>query len=208
MAVGVVAIAGLGALFVRSALNVGAEPYTIPRDQLTPWTVRLDPAAAASGVLLALLPPPAMAPPLFSQIFTRSGQSLSGPDSVAMPLVLKSEFDGGLAGTFAPDALVALARDNGLESSPPKPLCLASRRVSQPGSTRQVFFLRLEHAPFGQFRRQVAERLNAAAGKTGGFDANGLSPIAIVAATDSSFSSWLPLRGEATEDCRAPIEVH
>ena len=124
-----------------------------------------------------------------------------------MPLVLKSEFDRALAGTLAPDTLVALARGSGLESIPPQPLCMASRRVSQPGSTREVFFLRLEHAPFDQFRRQIAERLRAAGGNTGSFDANSLSPVAIVAASDANFSSWLPLRGDATQDCRAPIVV-
>jgi hypothetical protein len=207
IAVGLAGFGVLGFLLFRSVMDVRAEPYTIPRDQLAPWTAALDPAAGPSGVLLALRPPPTLAPQLFTQIFTRSGQSLSGPDPAAMPLVLKSEFDRALAGRIAPDALVALARESGLESIQPRPLCMASRRVSQPGLTREVFFLRFEHASFDEFRQQIARRLMAAGGSPGSFDANSLSPVVIVAASDSNFSSWLPLRGDATEDCRAPIVV-
>jgi hypothetical protein len=207
VAVGLAAIAVLVVLIIRSARDVGAQPYTIPREHLVAWTVAIDPAAAASGVLLALRPPSALGPPLFTQIFSRSGQSLSGPESVGMPLVLRSEFEQALSGTFTADALLTMARASGLESMAPRPLCMASRRVSQPGSTREVFFLRLEHPPFEQFRRQIAERVSASGRTTGSFDANNLSPVVIVAATDASFGSWLPLRGEATQDCRASIDV-
>src|SRR6185503_1749486 len=105
-----------GVLFVRSVRNVAAAPYTLARSGLAGWTVALDPAVVESGVLLALWPPDTLAPPLFSQLFTRSGISLSGPNPVAMPLVLQAEFERTLAGSIAPDALVKLARDSGLES--------------------------------------------------------------------------------------------
>ena len=211
IAVGLVAIAVLAMLFVRSVVNVGSEPYTIDQDRLANWTVALDPAPDASGVLLALWPQNALAPPLFSQLFTRSGMSLSGPNPVAMPLVLKSEFDQSLAGTLSPDALLALARDSGLESIQPKPLCMANRRLSRPGSTREVFFIRFEQPPFDAFRRQVAQQFaragGDAGGKNGGFNPLGLSPIVIMAATDVNFGSWLPLQGDAAQDCLAPITV-
>ncbi len=207
VAVGLAAIGLLGVLFVRSAMNVGAEPYTVARDRLERWTVGLHHNSTASGVLVALRPRNTFAPPLFSQIFRRSGQSLSGPDPAAMPLVLTGEFDRALSGSLTPDALVALARDSGLESNRPTPLCMASRRVSQPGSTREVFFVRFEGTAFEGFRQQVAQQLRAAGGDAAAFDPKGLSPIVIVAATDASFSSWLPLRGDAAEDCLAPIVV-
>ncbi len=200
--VGLVALGLLGTLFVRSAMDVGAEPYTLSRDPLARWTVALDPAPDVSGVLLALFPPETLGPPLFKQIFRRSGVSLSGPDPVALPLVLTNELSGGAAGAVSPDSLLALARDTGLESMPPKPLCLASRRVSQPGLTRDVFFVRFEHPSFADFRLKVAAQLGAAGA---GFDPASLSPILIVAATDSNFASWLPLQGGATQDCLAPI---
>ena len=203
--VGAVAIGVLGVLFVRSALNVTAEPYRINRADLSRWTVALDPAPSVSGVWLSLRPPDQMAPPLFSQIFKRSGQSLSGPDPVSMPLLLKGEFDGAVVGHFSAESLLALAKSGSLESLQPKPLCLASRRVSQPGSTREVYFVRFDHPAVGEFRRQLAERL-ATAG-VASFDPLAVSPVIIVAATDAGFSSWLPLQGTPTDDCLAPIDV-
>ena len=174
------------------------------RAQLAGWTVALPPASDASGVVLALWPPLMLAPPLFSQIFSRSGLSLSGPSPVAMPLVLKSEFDrAGIDLTLSPEALIQLARESGLESIQPKPTCLANRRISQPGSTRDVFFVRFEFPPFAVFRSTLAARIGAAVG----FDPAGLSPAVIIAATDGDFGSWQPLHGDATQDCVAPITV-
>ena len=207
VAVGLVLVAVFGVLFVRSARNVAAEPYTLARSGLAGWTVALDPAAGASGVLLALWPPDTLAPPLFSQIFARSGISLTSPNRVAMPLVLQVEFDRALAGTLAPDVLVELARESGLESIQPKPLCLASRRSSEPGSTREAFFVRFENPPFGEFRRQIAARLSAAGANATSFEPSVLSPVVIVAASDVNFRSWLPLREDGTQDCLAAIVV-
>ena len=208
VAVGLVALGVFGVLFVRSAMNVGAEPYTVSRAGLSGWTVGVDPAAGTSGVLLALWAPQTLAPPLFSQLFTRSGVSLSGPSPVGMPLVLQSEFERGLAGAVAPEALVELARGSGLESRQPQPLCMATRRVSEPGVTREVFFLRLEHPAFVEFRRQLAGRASTGAAAGGAsFEPGSLSPIVILAATDGNFRSWLPLAGDSTQDCLAPIVV-
>ena len=201
---GLTAVALFAFLFIRSARSVGAQPYTMGRAQLGGWKVALDPAPDASGVVLALWPPSTLAPPLFSQIFSRSGLSLSGPNPVAMPLVLKAEFDrAGMSSAMPPEALVQLARENGVESMQPKPTCLANRRISQPGSTREVFFVRFEFAKFAALRSAVAGRLGAAAG----FDVAGLSPAVIIAATDENFGSWLPLQGDAAQDCVAPIVV-
>ena len=207
IAVGLALVAVFGVLFVRSAMNVAAAPYTLGRGGLAGWTVALDPAVGASGVLLALWPPNTLGPLLFSQLFSRSGISLAGPNPVAMPLVLQGEFERALAGTMAPDALVELARDSGLESIQPKPLCMASRRASQPGSTREVFFVRFEHPSFGEFRRQIAARVSAAGGNAASFEPSSLSPVVVVAASDVDFRSWLPLQGDATQDCIAPIVV-
>ena len=201
---GLTAVALFAFLFIRSARSVGAQPYTMGRAQLGGWKVALDPAPDASGVVLALWPPSTLAPPLFSQIFSRSGLSLSGPNPVAMPLVLKAEFDrAGMSSAMPPEALVQLARENGVESMQPKPACLANRRISQPGSTREVFFVRFEFAPFAALRSAIAGRLGAA----GSFQVAGLSPAVIIAATDENFGSWLPLQGDAAQDCVAPVVV-
>jgi hypothetical protein len=205
--VGLVALGALGVLFVRSAQNTQAEPYEAPRDRLARWTLTIDVESSRSGIVLALRPPPAFAPALFSRVFARSGESLSGPAPAEMPLVLKSEFDEAVFGTIAPEALLALARASGLESATLEPRCMAHRRVSQPGMTRQVFFVRFESPAFDKFRRQVLQRLRDAGGRATAFDPAGLSPVVIIAATDAAFGSWLPLRADASDDCLAPIAV-
>jgi len=202
LVLGLVALGIFGVLFVRSARSTGATPYTMARAGLAGWTVALAPDADTSGVMLALFPPNGMGRPLFSQLFSRSGLSLSGPNPVAMPLVLKGEYDRALSTTVTPDALLALARESGLESIQPKPVCMATRRVSEPGLTRELFFVRFEHAPFAPFRQQVAAR---AAGRA--FEASSLSPVLIIAATDGAFSTWLPLEGDGTSDCLAPLTL-
>jgi hypothetical protein len=201
---GLAAIGVLGVLFVRSARSVGSEPYTIARGHLAPWTLA---TAGSPGVVLSLMPPPDLAAPLFSQVFTRSGVSLSGPSPASMPLLLGSEFDQTLTGVLTPQTLLDLARAAGLESAPPVPLCMATRRVSQPGSTREVFFLRFELSSFDAFRQQVSQRVRAAGGSAARFDPAGLSPVVIIAASDNRFGSWLPLGAEAATDCLAPIVV-
>ncbi len=202
IALGLVGLGLFGVLFIRSARNTGAAPYTMQRSGLAGWTLALAPDVATSGVMLALWPPNGMARPLFSQLFSRSGLSLTGPNPVSMPLVLKAEYDRALSTTVTPEALLALAQQSGLESIQPKPVCMATRRVSEPGLTRELFFVRFEHAPFAPFRQQVAAR---AAG--GAFDAGSLSPVVIVAATDGAFGTWLPLEGDGAQDCLAPITL-
>jgi hypothetical protein len=206
--VGLVALGALGVLFVRSARNVQAEPYEVARNRLTGWTLAIDQESKASGIVLALRPQPEMASALFSQAFRRSGESLSGPVPAAMPLVLQSEFDSAMAVALPPEALLAAARAAGLESAAFEPRCMAHRRVSQPGLTRQVFFLRFDWPAFDGFRRDVARRLRDAGGHASGFDPAALTPVLIVAATDAAFSTWLPLKAyTAVDDCLAPIAV-
>jgi len=205
-AVGLVAIGVLGVLFVRSARSVRAEPFKVSRDLLSGWTLAIDPAPAESGVLLALRPPRELAASLFSEVFARSGESMSGPVPPALPLVLQREFDARAAGILGPEALLELARAAGFESAPLVPRCMAHRRVSGPGITRQLYFLLFDLPAFDAFRRQVAQRLRDG-GSTSTFDPAAQSPILIVAATDAAFSSWLPVRADAEKDCFAPIAV-
>jgi len=208
VAVAVIALGVLGVLFVRSARNVQAEPYEVARERLTGWTLAIDPGPDASGVVLALRPQPELASALFNQAFRRSGESLSGPAPAAMPLVLQREYSGGMAAALTPEALLAAARAAGLESVAFEPRCMAHRRVSEPGLTRELFFLRFDSPAFEAFRRDVARRLSDAGGRASVFDPAALTPVLIVAATDAAFSTWLPLRADpAVDDCLAPIAV-
>jgi hypothetical protein len=204
VAVGVVALGILGVLFVRSAQNVRAEPYDVPRDRLQQWTLALEPASAASGVLLALRPQRELASSLFNDVFSRTGESMSGPVPAEMPLVLQTELGPHAASSVTPEALLALARDSGLESASLQPKCMAYRRISAPGITRQMYFVLFDMPAFADFRQKLALRLRNADAV---LDPAALSPTLIVAATDAMFSQWQPLRADADKDCFAPIAV-
>ncbi len=202
----VAALGVFGVLFVRSAQSTRAEPYEVEKSHLAPWTLAVDPLPRQSGALLVLRPQADLAAGLFHQLFLRSGESLRGPNPVAMPLVLESELGGTATAMLTPDALLALARESGLESTPLEPRCMSSRRVSRPGLTRQVYFLRFTSPPFDEFRRQVAQRLSALGSATP-FDPAALSPVVIIAASDAAFNTWLPLQEGAVDDCLAPTVV-
>ena len=200
-----VLLGGLGWLFVRSAQNVRSEPYEIARGRLAGWTLAIDPSPNPSGVLLGLQPDKTTAAMLFSQVFSRSGESLSGPVPAAIPLLLQGEFDRAKAGTLTPDALLTSARAAGLESSAFEPRCMAHRRVSEPGVTRQVYFVRFDWPAFGAYRQQVAQQMRAAGGA--GIDPVALAPVMIVAASDAAFGRWLPLGAENANECLAPMAI-
>ena len=201
----VAALSVLGWLFVRSANDVRSEPYEIARARLAGWTLAVDPSPNPSGVLLGLQPDKTTAATLFSRVFARSGESLSGPTPASIPIVLQSEFDRARAGAMTHEALLAAARAAGLESSAFEPRCMALRRVSGPGILRQVYFIRFDWPAFAAFRRQAAEQMRRSGGA--GIDPAALSPVMIVAASDAAFGRWLPLNEEAANDCLAPMLV-
>lgn len=201
----IVIAAGVALLFVRSAQNTRAEPYTVNPEHLRGWTLALDVAPESSGVFLALRPPQALAPDLFRQVFTRAMESLNAPASPAMPLILQQEFEQAFRGRVEPDALMAAAREAGLESSSPEPVCLAHRRESQPGATRQLYFAVFRVPAFQSFRLKAAGLLSQSGGASNLFDPLALAPVVFVAASDAGFRRWLPLPRDPEANCVAPI---
>jgi hypothetical protein len=204
--VALVALGVVGVLFVRSARSVRAEPFKVSRDHLVRWTLAIEPASGGSGILLGLRPQRELAASLFNDVFSRTGESLSGPVPAAMPLILQSEFDARAAGILSAEALLALARAAGLESKAAEPRCMAHRRVSAPGITRQLYVVLFDFPAFDELRRQVSQRLRDGGASTS-FDPAAQSPALIVAATDAAFSRWLPLRVDADKECFAPIVI-
>jgi hypothetical protein len=192
-------LTGLGFLFVRSATQSRAEPYKVPREHLTRWTVTLVPPSSASPSLLVLRPPAGLVGGLFQQIFARAMESLASPGWEGMPLLLRSEA-ARFGDQVAPEVLLAAARDAGLDGATLQPRCLGYRRVSDPGGTRQLYFLLFDTPAFGRFRQQVAGMAGG-----GALDPAALSPMLLVAGSDSSFETWLPLRADPDKDCVAPI---
>ena len=200
------ALAGLAVLFVRSADSSRSEPFTVPRDRLSGWRLELEPDAA-SGVLLTLRSDPQLASAVSRQVFARLAESQSTPGRPGIPLVLRSEYDRAMTGRVTPDQLLSAARTAGLETATFEPRCLVLRRLSEPRAPRAVYFILFEAPQFGEFRQQVGQLLRDAGGDASLFDAAALSPVLIVAALDSDFDRWLPLRVESAAECLAPIEI-
>ena len=207
-AIGLAALAGLGVLFVRSAISTRAEPYTTRAEWLRSWKLAEASPSAPTDAVLALEAPRELAADLFRQAFARSGESLTGPSVPSIPLILKGEFDRTLAGHVTVDALVAAARAAGLESVALEPRCMAYRRVSAPGVIRQLYFVLFDAPAIARFREQI-QGLRPDAGSGGaGFDPRALSPVLFVAASDADYARWQPLVADADADCIAPLQAN
>ena len=191
-------LAVLGLLMVRSARSVRAEPYTVDAGDLRGWTLALDPDRGATGTVLALQAPPGLDRTIFTQVFLRAMESFLSPAVSFIPIVLRAEFDRTLAGSMTTGALLTAAREAGLEEAALQPVCMAWRRDSQPGAARQLYFVIFDAPAVEAFRRQLATAADT------GFDPRAVSPVLFVAAGESSFASWMPLRADDT-DCVAPI---
>lgn len=203
-----VALSALGALgyaFFQSVQSTRAEPYRIDGQRLRNWTLAADTPQSPSDPLLSLRPPPEIASSLFRQIFARHAESMSGPAVPAMPLLLQDEFDRAFARHSSAAALLAMAEKAGLASAVLAPRCMAYRRDSAPGVTRQLYFVLFEVPAFTAFRDELG-KLAEAAGRPGVFDPAALSPVLIIAASDPGYARWLPLRANPEQDCVAAIE--
>ena len=121
--------------------------------------------------------------------------------------MLRSEIDERTAPALTPQALLSLAREAGIEAATFEPRCMAHRRISAPGITRQLYYVLFNLPAFDTFRRQVAQRLREAGASTA-FDPAAQSPALIVAASDAAFSRWLPLKADTDKECFAPVTVN
>lgn len=193
LAVGIGALAVFGFLFMRSLDDARTAAYTVPRQHLRTWRLALEPGSNTNDPLLALRPPPELTSGLFRQVFARAMESLNTPAAPAIPLITRNEFDRVVGDQLTEDALIAAARAAGLEAASITPRCLVHRRVSEPGGTRQVYFVFFDAPAISQFRQQV------------GLAA--VSPILFVAGAGTDFNSWLPQQVNAEADCLAPIEI-
>jgi hypothetical protein len=128
-------------------------------------------------------------------VFSRTMESLDAPAAPAIPIVLRGEFDRVVGDRFTQDALLAAARVAELETAGVTPRCLVHRRVSEPGRTRQVFFVLFDAPSVPQFRQQI------------GLDPAALSPVLFIAGAGADFNSWLPQRVNSDTECLAPVET-
>ena len=195
LAIGLVALTAFGFLFMRSLQDARATPYTVAQQHLSKWTLALEPASGADDPLLVLRPVPELAAGIFRQVFARAMESLNAPVGPAIPIVLRGEFDRIVGDQLSRDALVAAARSAGLETAMITPKCLVHRRRSEPGLTKQAYFLLVDAPAIVDFRRRL------------GLDSNAMSPVLFVAGAGSDLNEWLPQRVNAETDCLAPVEV-
>ncbi|HUE87848.1 MAG TPA: hypothetical protein VMO26_17385 [Vicinamibacterales bacterium] len=199
----VAALAVIGFLFMRSVQSTRSAPYTIEQAHLQDWTFAIEPGNAPNAVLIAARPPRELASALFRQLFSRLAESMNGPTSPMVPLLLQDEFNRSFAGRATTGELLAAARDAGVEAAAFEPRCMGYRRESAPGVTRQLYFVFFEAPAFTRFRQQIA----ALAEPGTGYDPTALSPVMPTAASDPDFNRWLPLRVNPDTDCVAPIVI-
>ena len=196
VAVAILLLAGVGMLFIRSVKDTRAEPYLVSANHLQNWTLGIDTAADAGGAVVSLRPPPELPMNLFRQLFSRQMESLGTPSQPGIPLVLRREIpDDVTAG-----AVLAIAREAGLDRVVPSPTCVGYRRVSDPGITRQLYFMWFDLPAFDRFRQALTSRAGA------GFAPAGLSPVLMMAA-QPNFAGWLPIVVDQNRDCIAPVKI-
>ena len=222
--VGLLLLAVLGFLFMRSVRGTRAEPYTIARDDMRPWHLGVQAGGQSGDAVLILQPPPALVGGLFGQLFKRAMESMSTPATAGIPLLLQGELTRAQGGhpALTPEAILAIAREVGLEGAPPQPRCLAHRRAnaaagSGPGSAllsdrQQMYFVLFDLPAFAVFRQRMAALINQGASSAAddpgaGFDPLALSPALLLALVESTADRWLPLRADPAVDCVAPIVV-
>jgi len=183
-----------------------AEPYAVPAEQLRNWTLALEAATGPREPMLVLRAPEDLVNGLFNQVFKRAMESMNPPGAAGIPLLLQEEYQRAFAGRVTPDALLAAARAAGLDGIAPRPRCLAHRRNSDTSATQQMYFVIFDLPEYVRFRQQVAALLGGGPSRVN-FDPEAQSPILFVAAVESTFQRWLPLRADPQADCVAPIEV-
>lgn len=196
-----IALAVLGVLFMRSLEDTRTEPFTVRGAQLTGWMLITNPDPSPGQPVVLLSPPAELPMRLFRQVFSRAGESLTTPNTPGVWLALGDELRGA---AIAPETLVTLAREAGLDRARLVPRCMAYRRESQPGSTRQLYFVWFELPQLLAFRQALAERVAEAGGAP--LNPENLQPVMMLAAAPD-FSRWMPLEPVMENECLAPIEL-
>ncbi len=194
IAIALAALAVLGYLFARSVADVRSEPYDIAAAHLANWTLVADTMQDGETAALALRPPAELAPSLFRQLFSRQMESLGTPFEPGMVLALRRELAAGVTS----DQLMTLAKDAQLDRARLTPRCVAYRRVSAPGVTRQLYFVWFSSPEYDAFRRSLAPHA------VDGYRPESLSPVMLTAA-EPGFEGWQPVEVTEAADCVAPV---
>ena len=213
LAIGLALLGVLGFLFLRSVRGSRSQPYTLSAASLRPWTLITITGPRPGEPMLVWRPPAGLMGSLFDQLFKRSMESMGQPVVPGIPLVFQSEFAQAQVSlpTLSPEAVLAAAREAGLDAAPPQPRCLAHRRASggsQASDREQLYFLLFDAPAFERFRQRLARLVNRdLAPGARPMDPALASPALIVALVESSQEHWLPLLADPERDCVAPIAI-
>ena len=189
-------------LFLRTLQDTIAAPYEVPSDALSGWTLVLADPARPAVWAVGLRPPALFISGLFDQLFDRTMASMTSPAADVLPIVLDSELRAGPAAGLSPEAIRRAAAEAGLERARLRPVCMAVKRETFAGRTREFFFVVFDVPEVHAFRRRLAEP----AGEGAGADALGpLDLILPIAGSDTAFTGWWPVVVDREVDCQAPV---
>ena len=203
LGLGLIALIVVPWLFLRTLQNTIAEPYAVEPEALSGWTLVLaDPTRPA--VWAAGLEPPALfRSGLFDQLFDRTMASMTSPLDDVLPIVLARELSGGAGAPLSPEAIRQAAGDAGLERARLQPVCMAVKRETFAGRTREFYFVLFDIPEVAAFRQRLNELAEDGAG--GGDALGDLDLILPIAGSDAAFAGWWPVVVDRETDCQAPV---
>ncbi len=204
---GLVVLGLLSVLFMRTLRDTVSAPYRMRPEHVTGWQVVPDPPLGPAGPLLLLAPPHELPLELFQQVFERTMESMNAPPAYGVTLLLRSEYQRGLAPFIAVQELEALAEEVGLAEAAVEPRCLAVRRGLNTAEPRSTYFVVFELPALRTFRERVARLLAERGGDAGAFDPDDLAPALYLAATDEGPRTWPVADGAVEQQCVAPVTL-
>lgn len=221
LGLGLIALVAVPWLFLRTLQDTIAEPYAVDSELLSGWTlVQADhPAVWAVG----LRPPPLFRAGLFDQLFDRTMASMTSPVDDVLPIVLDWERRGEFA-ALSPETIRQAADEAGLDRVRLEPVCMAVKRETFAGHTREFHFVVFEVPGVADFRRRLREAATMAtdamvsladeerirrardpAGLLENIPGTKLDLILPIAGSDVEFSGWWPVVVDRETDCQAPF---
>ena len=186
-------------LFLRTLQDTIAAPYPVEPGSLSGWTLVLADPGRPSIWAAGLQPPALFRANLFDQLFDRTMTSMTSPVDDVLPVVLASEVR---AAGLSPETIREAAAEAGLERARLEPVCMAVKRETFSGRTREFFFVVFDVPEVTAFRRRLGEMAGGGAG------ADALAPLDLIlpiAGSDAAFAGWWPVVVDREVDCQAPV---
>ena len=189
-------------LFLRTLQDTIAAPYEVPADALSGWTLVLADPARPAVWAVGLQPPTLFRAGLFDQLFDRTMASMTSPVDDVLPIILGSELRAGPAAGLSPETMRQAADEVGLERARLRPVCMAVKRETFAGRTREFFFVVFDVPEVHAYRRRLGELAGEGAGRE---TLGPLDLILPIAGSDAAFTGWWPVVVDREVDCQAPV---